>query len=61
MHDEPQTAMLLTEQEWNDLEYMVTHYRDETQWIRFAREDELLVKVIRRRHELAGRIIDANT
>lgn len=59
--EEPQTAMLLTQQEWDDLEAMVTHYRDSTDWIRFAKETMPGFRTIIRQRVLADRIIDANT
>lgn len=64
---ETQTAMLLTQQEWDDLEEMVSHYRLCTRWaaeplLPATQEHYGFVQLapIRRRRDLALRIIDAN-
>lgn len=69
--DAPQSAMLLTDQEWSDLAAMVAHYRTCTEWVDnptqradYARRiagrefaDDLTVKD--RQRALATRIIQA--
>jgi hypothetical protein len=58
---EPQTAMLLTEQEWEDLAEIVKHYLDDTLWAQVWMDDPAnhpLGSVIRKR-ALANRIIEA--
>jgi hypothetical protein len=61
---EPQTAMLLTQQEWDDLCGMVKHYRTLTEWsetpdvaVRYPMEN---VTDLWRQRALAERIIKAN-
>lgn len=44
-HDDPQTAMLLTETEWDDLAAMVKHFRFCTEWA----DDSVPPSVYRRR------------
>ncbi len=58
---EPQTAMLLTEQEWRDLAFISRHYLHETRWVvdeATSRPRETLDNVLRER-ALASRIIEA--
>lgn len=63
MSDEHETALLLTDTEWNDLAHMVSHYVSCNTWT----ESETLrlnagdahVDDLNRRHALAARIIEA--
>lgn len=57
--DAPQSALLLTEQEWDDLAFMLKFYEAETRWIRYAKADTTGVDRITRRRALAQRIIEA--
>lgn len=52
----PQTAMLLTQQEWEDLSLMVRFYQTETTW---ASEPGRHWDDVVRRRQLAARIIKA--
>lgn len=60
-----QTAMLLTQEEWDDLEAMVAHYRTCTHWVehREAQARGLTPEIARitQRRDLAERIIEANS
>jgi hypothetical protein len=59
--DEPQTAMLLTQQEWDDLEQIARGYRMDTEWAdRPSRDGKHPEETIKRRRRLATRIIEAN-
>lgn len=53
-----ETAMLLTQQEWDDVAHMVRHYRMCTQWVEHDYRG-LPVDEITRRRLLAKKIIDA--
>jgi hypothetical protein len=60
--DEPQTAMLLTEQEWTDLSEMVTYFRNCTaEWdnVEFDRPNSEWAVAVGRKRALALRIIEA--
>lgn len=72
--DDPQSAMLLTESEWDDLAAMVKHFRDCTEWAddsvppsqyrRRVHANQIAaleenVADLRRKRALANRIIEA--
>lgn len=56
-----ETAMLLTQQEWEDLSTMVDHYANLTEWVEGEPEDtpSKHVQSLRRQRALAQRIVDA--
>jgi hypothetical protein len=54
---EPQTAMMLTQQEWEDLAVMMTIYLNRTDGVNEANEN--MFADIARRRALANRIIEA--
>lgn len=63
-----ESAMVLTQEEWDDVQHMVEHYKTCTRWAaapnlpptqnRYGHAD---LRPIRRRRELADRIIEANS
>jgi len=59
MDDAPQTAMLLTQEEWTMLASMCTHYLVATRWAARDGEGDSYTQLIRDRRRLAKRIIDA--
>lgn len=56
---EPQTAMLLTQTEWDLLAAMVAHYIVCTDWIHTTAREDVPPEILAKR-DLANRIIDAN-
>jgi hypothetical protein len=63
--DAPQSAMLLTDAEWQDLSEMMAHYRDATEWVaerdRHLDHSQPTYIAIQRKRALAKRIIEAAT
>jgi hypothetical protein len=59
--DAPQTALLLTQREWDDLGAMVENYLAATRWVERGAGTALYEEQIRERRALALRIIEANT
>lgn len=63
--DEPQTAMLLTEQEWQDVAEMVEYFKVCTEWVdihpRPSDETDDHVISLKRKRALADRITEAAT
>lgn len=61
---ETQTAMLLNQEEWDDLEDMVSHYRLCTQWVEYKdrnrKDNPDYIARLERRRALATRVIEAN-
>lgn len=64
----PQTAMLLTQSEWNDLTEICEHYLRSTAWVNYPEqfrrnmrpENPEHVGNLRRQRELCDRIVEAN-
>lgn len=59
--DDPQTAMLLTETEWQDLAVMMKVYVKDTEWVDEDHRTmgDITLAPVRRKRTLAHRIIDA--
>lgn len=62
----PEAALCLTQQEWDDLAHMVSHYRATTAWVldpaerrAYAVKESEHLEVMDRRRKLALRIMDA--
>ncbi len=54
-----ETAMLLTQEQWEDLAHMCQHYRLFTKWVESGTLSGDPEKEVARRRALAQRIIDA--
>jgi hypothetical protein len=57
----PQSALLLTDQEWSDLAYMLEEFRGNTHWIDndwWQDSNSEAEQTLRRQRALAQRIID---
>jgi hypothetical protein len=57
--DDPQTAMMLTQQEWGDIAAMLKQYRQATNWFEWQPHQAGDPEQMARRRLLAQRIIDA--
>lgn len=58
--DAPQTALLLTQEEWDDLEEIAKGFQDSTRWVVGEAEGHGYIDIMRRRRALASRLIEAN-